>query len=102
MDLKASHPQTYLNVIAAGTSTALFIGSVSGHGFSGFLPSDGATVIVTNPQGQKRQFLLVQGKAVGSDQPESLTVQHRGDLSILTQGTDVERHEIPDALVMGG
>ncbi len=88
--------------MAAGSTSALFIGSVSGNRFSGFLPSDGATVIVTNPQGQKLQYLFVQGKAMGSDQPASLSVQRRSDLSILTKGTDVERYEIPDAPVMGG
>jgi hypothetical protein len=180
VDLKASHPQTFLNVIAAGSSSALFIGSVSGNRFSGLLPSDGdvtvrmylmrpaarrnetstydlrlgivgtpltplpasrdalipgtpyhasaqvscfsgsrgkvssckasvirrasssATVVVTNPGGQQRQFLFVQGRAVGSDQSESLSVQRRGDLSILTLGTAFERYEIPDALVVGG
>ncbi len=61
-----------------------------------------ATVVVTNPGGQQRQFLFVQGKAVGSDQPESLSVQRRGDLSILTLGAAFERYEIPDALVVGG
>ena len=33
-----------------------------------------ATVVVTSPEGQKRQFLFVQGKAVASDQPEPLAV----------------------------
>jgi len=44
--------------------------------------NNSATVEVTNPEGQKRQFLFVKGKAVVSDQPESLTVQRRGDVSV--------------------
>jgi hypothetical protein len=33
--------------------------------------NNSATVVVTNPEGQKRQFLFVKGKAVTSDQPET-------------------------------
>jgi hypothetical protein len=178
--LKAANPQTYFNVMAAGTDTALFIGSSSGNSFTGLLPSDGdvrvrvylmrpaarrnetssyslrvgvsgaplapvpasrdalipgtpyhasaevpcgaggsgkaarceafvirrannsGTVVVTNPAGQKRQFLFVNGKAVTSDQPEKLTVQRRGDVSVLSLGDNFERYEIVDALVVGG
>jgi hypothetical protein len=55
-----------------------------------------------NPEGQKRQFLFVNGKAVASDQPEKLMVQMRGDRSVLTLGENFERYEIVDALVVGG
>ena len=180
MELKGSNLQNYFNVIAAGTDTALFIGSSSGNSFRGLLPSDGdvrvrvylmrpaarrheassyslrmgisgsplaplspsrdalipgtpyhasaelpcisgssgkaasckasvirranssATVVVTNPEGQKRQFLFVNGKAVASDQPEQLMVQKRGDVSLLSLGENFERYEIVDALVVGG
>jgi hypothetical protein len=64
--------------------------------------NNGATVVVMNPEGQKRQFLFVKGKAVASDQPEKLTVQRRGDVSVLVLGENVERYEIIDALVVGG
>lgn len=180
VELKASNPQNYFNVLAAGTDTALFIGSSSGTSFRGLLPSDGdvrvrvylmrpaarrhesssyslrmgisgaplaplsasrdalipgtsyhasaevpcrsgssghvawcqafvirrdtnsATVVVTNPEGQKRQFLFVKGMAVASDQPEKLMVQKRRDVSLLTLGENFERYEIVDALVVGG
>jgi len=180
VELKGSNAQNYFNVMAAGTDTALFIGSSSGNRFRGLLPSDGdvrvrvylmrpaarrnesstyslkvgisgaplapvpasrdalipgtpyhasaevpcgsgssgkatrckasvirrannsATVVVTNPEGQKRQFLFVKGKAVASDQPEKLTVQLRGDVSVLLLGENFERYEIVDALVVGG
>jgi hypothetical protein len=178
VELKGSNPQNYFNVMAAGTDTALFIGSSSGNSFRGLLPSDGdvrvrvylmrpaarrnesstyslrigiggtplapvpasrdaliagtpyhasaevacgaggkaarckasvirranngATVVVTNPGGQKRQFLFVNGKAVASDQPEKLSVQRRGDVSVLSLGENFERYEIVDALVVGG
>lgn len=180
VELKGSNPQTYANVMAAGTDTALFIGSSSGNRFRGLLPSDGdvrvrvylmrpaarrnetstyslslgitgtplapvpasrdalipgtpyhasaevpcvsgssgaparckafvirratnsGTVVVTNPEGQKRQFLFVKGRAVASDQPERLSVQRRGDVSVLTLGDNFERFEIVDALVVGG
>lgn len=180
VELKGSNPQNYFNVMAAGTDTALFIGSSSGNRFSGLLPSDGdvrvrvylmrpaarrnetstytlrmeisgaplspvpasrdalipgtpyhasanvpcvsggsgkaasckasvirrannsATVVVTIPGGQKRQFLFVKGKAVASDQPEKLTVQRRRDVSVLLLGENFERYEIVDALVAGG
>lgn len=64
--------------------------------------NNSATVVVTSPEGQKRQFLFVNGKAVASDQPEKLTVQKRGELSVLTLGENFERYEIVDALVVGG
>jgi hypothetical protein len=180
VELKGSNLQNYFNVMAAGTDTALFIGSSSGNSFRGLLPSDGdvrvrvylmrpaarrhesssyslrlgiggaplapvpatrdalipgtpyhasaevpcmsgssgkvaqckafvirraknsATVVVTSPEGQKRQFLFVNGKAVASDQPEKLTVQSRGDRSELSLGDNFERYEIVDALVLGG
>jgi hypothetical protein len=60
------------------------------------------TVVVTNPEGQKRQFLFVKGEAVASDQPEKLSVQRRGDVSVLRLGENLERYEIVDALVLGG
>jgi hypothetical protein len=61
-----------------------------------------ATVVVTNPEGQKRQVLFVKGQAVATDQPEKLTVQRRGDVSVLLLGENFERYEIVDALVVGG
>ena len=64
--------------------------------------NNSATVVVTNPEGQKRQFLFVKGKAVTSDQPEKLSVQRRGDVSVLSLGENFERYEIVDALVVGG
>jgi hypothetical protein len=180
VELKGSNPQNYFNVVAAGSDSALFIGSTSGNSFRGLLPSDGdvtvrlylmrpaarrnesssytirvgisgaplapvpasrdalisgtpyhasaevpcqlkssskadrcqasvirrannsGTVVVTNPEGQKRQFLFVNGKAVASDQPEKLSVQRRGDVSVISLGENVERYEITDALVVGG
>jgi hypothetical protein len=160
VELKGSNLQNYFNVMAAGTDTAMFIGSSSGHRFSGILPSDGdvrvrvylmrpaarrnetstyslrmgisdapyhasadvpcvfegtgkgasckASVIrrannsATVPGGHKRQFLFVNGKAVASDQPEKLSVQRRGDVSVLLLGENFERYEIVDALVVGG
>jgi hypothetical protein len=180
VELKGSNPQNNFNVMAAGSDTALFIGSSSGTSFRGLLPSDGdvrvrvylmrpaarrgetgsyslrlgikgaplapvpasrdalipgtpyhasaevpcssgnggraarckafvirrasnsGTVVVTNPEGQKRQFLFVKGTAVASDQPEKLSVQRRGDVSVLSLGQNFERYEIVDALVLGG
>jgi hypothetical protein len=64
--------------------------------------NNSATVVVTNPEGQKRQFLFVQGKAVASDQPEPLTLQRLGDVSLLRLGENFEIYEIVDALVLGG
>jgi hypothetical protein len=180
VELKGSNLQNYFNVMAAGSDSALFIGSTSGNSFRGLLPSDGdvtvrvylmrpaarrndtgtyslrvgiggvplapvpasrdavlpgtpyhasaevpcgsgssgkaasckafvirrannsGTVVVRTPEGQKRQFLFVKGKAVASDQPEPLSVQRRGDVSVLTLGENLERYEIVDALVVGG
>ncbi len=64
--------------------------------------NNSGTVVVTSPEGQKRQFLFVKGKAVASDQPEKLSVQRRGDVSVLSLGENFERYEIVDALVVGG
>jgi hypothetical protein len=180
VELKGSNLQNYFNVMAAGSESALFIGSSSGNSFRGLLPSDGdvtvrvylmraaarrnessryslrvgisgaplvpvpasqdalipgtpyhasgevactsgssgkaawckasvirrannsGTVVITNPEGQKRQFLFVQGRAVASDQPEKLLVQRRGDVSVIRLGENGERYEILDALVVGG
>ena len=180
VDLKGSNTQNDFNVMAAGSDSALFIGSSSGNSFRGLLPSDGdvtvrvylmrpaarrmesssyslrvgisgtplapvpasqdalipgtpfhasaevvcrsgssgkaascqasvirrsnnsGTVVVTNPEGQKRQFLFVNGKAVATDQPEKLLVQRRGDVSVISLGENLERYEILDALVVGG
>ena len=180
VDLKGSNAQNDFNVMAAGSDSALFIGSSSGNRFRGLLPSDGdvtvrvylmrpaarrmesssyslrvgisgtplapvpasqdalipgtpfhastevvcrsgssgkaascqasvirrannsATVVVTSPAGQKRQFLFVQGKAVASDQPEPLALQRRGNVSLLRLGNNFENYEIFDALVLGG
>lgn len=64
--------------------------------------NNGATMVVTNPERQKRQFLFVNGKAVASDQPGKLSMLRRGDVSVLSVGENVERSEIVDALVVGG
>jgi hypothetical protein len=64
--------------------------------------NNSGTVVVTNPDGQRRQFLFVQGKAVASDQPETLSVERRGDVSVLRLGENGERYDIVDALVVGG
>jgi hypothetical protein len=64
--------------------------------------NNSATVVVTSPAGQKRQFLFVQGKAVASDQPEPLALQRRGNVSLLRLGNNFENYEIFDALVLGG
>jgi hypothetical protein len=45
------------------------------------------TVVVTNHEGQKGPFLLVRVKAVASDQPETLSVQQCGDVSLLLLGS---------------
>jgi hypothetical protein len=39
---------------------------------------------------------------VASDQPEPLSVQRRGDGSLLRLGENFESYEIVDALVVGG
>lgn len=64
--------------------------------------NNSGTVVVTSSEGQKRQFLFVNGKAVASDQPEKLSVERRGDVSVLSLGENFERFEIVDALVLGG
>jgi hypothetical protein len=64
--------------------------------------NNSGTVVVKNPEGQKRQFLFVNGQAVASDQPEALTVRRQGDVSVLSLGERFERYEIADALVLGG
>jgi hypothetical protein len=175
-----TNPQIYFNVMAAGSESALFIGSSSANNFRCLLPSDvdvtlrlylmrpaalrnesnsynlrvgisgaplapvpasrdalipgtpyhassevactsgstgkaakckatlirrgnnSGTVVVTNPEGQKRQFLFVNGKEVASDQPEKLSVQRRGDGSVISLGENFGRYEIVDALVVVG
>jgi hypothetical protein len=64
--------------------------------------NNSCTVVITSPEGQKRQFLFVNGGAVASDQPEKLSVQRRGDVSLLSLGENFEHYEIVDALVVGG
>jgi hypothetical protein len=56
------------------------------------------------PDQQQGRHLSWQSpsKAVASDQPEALSVQRRGDVSVLLLGDNFERYEIVDALVVGG
>ena len=49
----------------------------------------------------KRRILFVKGKPVAADATEELSVERRGDVSVVRLGSD-ERFEIPDALVFGG
>lgn len=51
---------------------------------------------------KKRQYLFVLGKAVASDQPEKLSVQRRGDVSLISFGVNFDQYEIIDALVVVG
>ncbi len=44
----------------------------------------------------------MSGKALGSDQPGKLSVQRRGDVSVLSLGENLKRNQIADALVVGG
>ncbi len=60
-----------------------------------------ATVHISTPDGGERTILYRDGRAVSSDSPAGMLVDHRGDLSIVRIGT-VEVYEIPDGLVMGG
>lgn len=61
-----------------------------------------ATVVLTTPVGQKRPVLFIQGKAVASDQPDTLSERRRGDVSVVTLGDNLERYAIAMALVLGG
>ncbi|MDM7953031.1 MAG: hypothetical protein QUV07_07445 [Cyanobium sp. CZS 25K] len=45
MELQGSNLQNDFNVMAAGTDTAMFSGSVAGNRFSGLLPSDGDVTV---------------------------------------------------------
>jgi hypothetical protein len=60
-----------------------------------------ATVEVRWGEGLKRRILFVKGKPVAADATVALSVERRGDVSVVHFGGD-ERFEIPDALVTGG
>ena len=60
-----------------------------------------ATVEVRWGAGMKRRILFVKGKPVAADATEALSIERRGDVSVVRLGSD-ERFEIPDALVFGG
>lgn len=60
-----------------------------------------ATVEVRWGAGLTRRILFVKGKAVASDATDALSSERRGDLGIVSFGSD-ERYEIPDALLTGG
>jgi hypothetical protein len=60
-----------------------------------------ATVEVRWGEGLKRRILFVKGKPVAADATAALSVERRGDVSVVYFGGD-ERFEIPDALVTGG
>jgi hypothetical protein len=60
-----------------------------------------ATVEVRWGEGLKRRILFVKGKPVAADATAALSVERRGDVSVVHFGSD-ERFEIPDALVTGG
>ena len=59
------------------------------------------TVEVRGRDGYKRRILFVAGKPVSSDATDPLVATRKGDVTIVTFGTD-ERFEIPDALIVGG
>lgn len=59
------------------------------------------TVHVTTPDGGSRVITFSGGKAVRSDSQAGLSVERRGDVSVVRIGT-VEVYEIPDAFVFGG
>jgi len=59
-----------------------------------------ATVEIPQADAGKRRILFVQGKPVASDATDPLTVTRKGELSVVTLGSD-ERYEIPDVLVIG-
>jgi hypothetical protein len=59
-----------------------------------------ATVEIPQANAGKRRILFVQGKPVASDATGPLTVTRKGELSVVTLGSD-ERYEIPDVLVIG-
>jgi hypothetical protein len=60
-----------------------------------------ATVEVRWGEGLKRRILFVKGKPVASDATGALSVERRGDVSIVSFASE-EHFEIPDALVSGG
>ncbi len=60
-----------------------------------------ATVDVRGPDGYRRRILFVAARPVTSDSTDPLTATRKGDVTIVTMGTD-ERVEVPDALVTGG
>lgn len=62
---------------------------------------DGTATVELRWPNFKRRILFVKGKPVASDSPEKLTTVRKGDLSIVSLGTE-ERFNIPDALVTGG
>ncbi len=65
--------------------------------------NEGATVVITRPDGQKRTITFVGGRATAVDAAEgdgAFSAQREGDLNLIRIGD--ERYEIPDALVGGG
>jgi hypothetical protein len=60
-----------------------------------------ATVEVRWGEGLKRRILFVKGKPVAADATAALSVERRGNVSVVHFGGD-ERFEIPDVLVFGG
>ena len=65
--------------------------------------NEGATVVITRPDGQKRTITFVGGRATAVDAAEgdgAFSAHREGDLNLIRIGD--ERYEIPDALVGGG
>jgi len=60
-----------------------------------------ATVEISLGAAGKRRILFVQGKPVVSDSSQPMTSTRQGDTTVVTLESG-ERHEIPDALVVGG
>lgn len=60
-----------------------------------------ATVEIRWPDGSKRRVLFVKGAAVSSDAAEKLSTERNDDVTSVRVG-DLERFEIPDALINGG
>ena len=60
-----------------------------------------ATIEVSLGEAGRRRILFVKGKPVASDSMEKMTSVRQGDVTIVSFESG-ERHEIPDALVIGG
>jgi hypothetical protein len=88
VELKGSDPQNHFNVMAAGSDTPMFIGSMSGHRFSGLLAmltftAYGDTLLLGSTKGTPAWQLSLEGLDAGTGAGKEEPAKKGGGFNLL-------------------